>query len=63
MKLNLGCWHRYIPGFIHVDLCDFEHIDHKSVLMISQCLKILQYPLIYSSIRLNILIDPKLKCT
>lgn len=30
MKLNLGCWHRYIPGFIHVDLCDMEHIDYKS---------------------------------
>lgn len=30
MKLNLGCWHRYIPGFIHIDLCDMEHIDYKS---------------------------------
>lgn len=30
MKLNLGCWHRYIPGFIHVDLCDMPHIDHIS---------------------------------
>jgi len=30
MKLHLGCWHRYIPGFIHVDLCDMEHIDYKS---------------------------------
>jgi predicted SAM-dependent methyltransferase len=30
MKLNLGCWHRYIPGFIHIDLCDMDHIDYKS---------------------------------
>ncbi len=30
MKLNLGCWHRYIPGFIHVDLCDMDHIDYKT---------------------------------
>ena len=30
MKLHLGCWHRNIPGFINVDLCDFEHIDYKS---------------------------------
>lgn len=30
MKLHLGCWHRYIPGFIHVDLCDYEHIDYNS---------------------------------
>lgn len=29
-KVHLGCWHRFIPGFIHVDLCDFPHIDHKS---------------------------------
>jgi predicted SAM-dependent methyltransferase len=30
MKLHLGCWHRYIPGFIHVDFADFEHIDYKT---------------------------------
>ena len=30
MKLHLGCWHRYIPGFVHVDLCDMPHIDHRS---------------------------------
>lgn len=28
--LNLGCWHREIPGWIHVDLCDMPHIDFKS---------------------------------
>ncbi len=30
VKLNLGCGKRYIPGFIHVDLDDFPHIDYKS---------------------------------
>lgn len=29
-KVHLGCWHRVIPGFIHVDLCDMPHINHKS---------------------------------
>ncbi len=28
MKLHLGCWHREIPGFIHVDLCKMPHIDY-----------------------------------
>lgn len=30
IKVHLGCWHRIIPGFVHVDLCDMPHIDHKS---------------------------------
>lgn len=30
LKLNLGCWHRNIPGFINIDLCDFPHINYKS---------------------------------
>lgn len=30
MKLHLGCWNRYIPGFIHVDLCQADHIDYNS---------------------------------
>lgn len=29
MKLHLGCGKKYIPGFIHIDLVDFEHIDYK----------------------------------
>src|SRR3989338_10622010 len=29
MKLHLGCGKRQIPGFVHVDLADFPHIDHK----------------------------------
>ena len=30
INLNLGCWNRYIPGWIHVDLCDLPHIDYKT---------------------------------
>jgi len=29
MKLHLGCGKRYIPGFIHVDLSDYPHIDYR----------------------------------
>ena len=29
-QLHLGCWHRNIPGFINVDLCDMPHINFKS---------------------------------
>lgn len=27
-RLHLGSGKRYIPGFVHVDLADFPHIDH-----------------------------------
>ena len=30
IKAHLGCWHRVIPGFVHVDLCDMPHIDYKA---------------------------------
>ncbi len=30
MKLHLGCGKRYIPGFVHVDLADYPHIDYKN---------------------------------
>jgi predicted SAM-dependent methyltransferase len=30
LQLNLGCWKRYIPGFIHIDQADFPHIDYKT---------------------------------
>ena len=30
MKINLGCGENYIPGFIHVDLDDYPHIDFRS---------------------------------
>lgn len=30
MKLHLACGKRFIPGFVHVDVADFPHIDHRS---------------------------------
>lgn len=30
LQLHLGCWHRIIPGFVNVDLCDMDHIDVKA---------------------------------
>ncbi len=29
LKLHLGCGKRFIPGFVHVDLDDFPHIDYQ----------------------------------
>jgi predicted SAM-dependent methyltransferase len=29
MKLHLGCGKRYLPGYTHVDLSDYPHIDYK----------------------------------
>jgi predicted SAM-dependent methyltransferase len=29
LRLHLGCGKRYIPGFIHVDLADFPHVEHR----------------------------------
>ncbi len=30
VNLHLGCGKRYIPGFIHIDLDTFPHIDYQS---------------------------------
>ena len=30
MKLHLGCGKRFIPGFVHIDIGDFPHIDHRA---------------------------------
>ena len=29
MKLHLGCGKRYLEGFIHVDIAEFQHIDYQ----------------------------------
>lgn len=28
MKIHLGCGKRYIPGFVHIDVVDYPHVDH-----------------------------------
>ena len=30
MKLHLGCGERYLDGYTHIDIADFDHIDYKS---------------------------------
>lgn len=30
MKIHLGCGKRFIPGFVHIDLASFPHIDYQS---------------------------------
>jgi ubiquinone/menaquinone biosynthesis C-methylase UbiE len=30
VQLHLGCGKRYIPGFVHIDLDDFPHLDYRS---------------------------------
>ena len=29
MKLHLGCGKRYLEGYLHVDIAEFEHIDYQ----------------------------------
>jgi SAM-dependent methyltransferase len=29
LQLHLGCGRRHIPGFLHVDIADFPHIDRR----------------------------------
>lgn len=49
MKLHLGCWHRNIPDFINVDLCDMPHIHYKSSIDDLSMFKDESAELIYSS--------------
>jgi len=49
MKLHLGCWHRYIPGFVHIDLCDMPHIDYKTSIDDLSMIEDERVELIYSS--------------
>jgi SAM-dependent methyltransferase len=30
MKLHLGCGRKYIPGYVHIDIVPYDHIDHVS---------------------------------
>jgi len=29
MKLHLGCGKRFLEGYIHIDIAEFDHIDYK----------------------------------
>ena len=47
MKIHLGCGKRFIPGFIHIDLDDFPHIDYRSTISDLSFLKDSSVDLIY----------------
>lgn len=32
MKLHVGCGKRYIKGFVHLDIAEYDHIDHHAPL-------------------------------
>lgn len=49
MKINLGCGKNYIPGFVHVDLDEHPHIDHRSNVKDLSFFKNNTADLIYSS--------------
>ncbi|OGG29799.1 methyltransferase [Candidatus Gottesmanbacteria bacterium RIFCSPLOWO2_01_FULL_46_21] len=49
MKLHLGCGKRYIPGFVHVDLGKFPHIDYQHDIASLPMFKKNCVDLIYSS--------------
>ena len=40
MKLHLGCGKRYLEGFIHVDIAEFQHIDYQLLLTTCQLSKV-----------------------
>jgi predicted SAM-dependent methyltransferase len=49
MKLHLGCGKKYIEGFVHVDLLDFDHIDYKKSINDLSFLSDCSVELIYAS--------------
>ncbi len=32
MKLHLGCGEKYLEGFVHVDLLEYDHVDYKTTI-------------------------------
>jgi len=49
IKLHLGCGRRFIPGFIHIDLADYTHIDYKHDVRTLPMFKDSTVDLIYAS--------------
>lgn len=61
MKLHLACWHRYIPGWTHVDVCDMPHIDYISPMHQLPFLKSNSVDIIYNSHSLGYLSPEELE--
>ena len=49
MKLHLGCGKRFMPGFVHVDLADYKHIDHRCDVRVLPMFRDFTANLIYAS--------------
>ena len=49
IQLHLGCGKCFIPGFVHIDLADFPHIDHKKDIATLPMFEDSSVDLIYSS--------------
>ena len=49
MKLHLGCGKRRLPGYTHVDLAGFDHIDHRHDIATLPMFEDNSVDLIYSS--------------
>ncbi len=48
MKLHLGCGPRHIPGYIHIDVVNYPHVDHVSSIDSLSFLKDASVELIYN---------------
>lgn len=48
-KLHLGCGGRILPGYLHVDLADYPHIDHRREISDLGCFEDESVALIYAS--------------
>jgi predicted SAM-dependent methyltransferase len=49
VNLHLGCGKRFLPGFVHIDLADFPHIDHRHDIRTLPMIKDGTVDLIYTS--------------
>jgi len=49
LKLHLGCGKRYLPGYTHVDLSDYKHIDIKQDVRVLPMLEDESVSTIYAS--------------
>lgn len=57
LRLHLGCGARHIPGFVHIDLGNFDHLDHRHAFDVLPFLADGSAGLIYCSHGLNYLDD------
>ena len=49
VMLHLGCGKRFLPGYIHIDLADYPHIDYQHDVKSLPMFKDLSVDLIYAS--------------